>query len=75
MTRLGPVERRLVERARLNEGLTYVNPGREWRAYRRLNARGIASAYLNPGGILVMIVWDALVTVDMDLPNVRGYLR
>ena len=57
MTRLGRVERRLVERARRTDGVTYVNPGEEWRAYRRLNARGIASAYLNPSGILVMIVW------------------
>ena len=58
MTRLGTIERRLVERARLNEGVTYVNPGREWRAYRRLNARGIASAFLNARGIMVMIVWE-----------------
>ena len=58
MTRLGRVERRLVERARLTGGITYVNPGREWRAYRRLSARGIASAYLNPSGIIVMAVWE-----------------
>lgn len=54
---LGPVERRLLERARLADGVTYVNPGQEWRAYRRLNARGIASAFLNAHGIMVMIVW------------------
>ena len=58
MTRLGSVERMLVERARLADGVTYVKPGQEWRAYRRLNARGIASAYLNPSGTMVMIVWE-----------------
>ena len=57
MTRLGRVEQLLVDRARLTDGITYVNPGREWRAYRRLNARGMASAYLNPSGIMIMIVW------------------
>jgi len=58
MIRLGHVERRLVERARLNEGVTYVNPGQEWRAYRRLNARGMASALLNADGIMVIVVWE-----------------
>ena len=55
---LGPVERMLVERARLADGVTYVNPGQEWRAYRRLNARGLASAFLNARGIMVMVVWE-----------------
>ena len=55
---LGPVGRRLLERARLADGVTYVNPGQEWRAYRRLNARGLASAFLNERGIMVMIVWE-----------------
>ena len=58
MNRLGPVERRLVERAWINEGVTYVNPGQEWRAYRRLNARGMATSFLNAHGIMVMIVWE-----------------
>ena len=55
---MGSVERLLVERARLADGVTYVNPGREWRAYRRLNARGMASAFLNAHGIMVMVVWE-----------------
>ena len=58
MTRLGTIERRLVERARLNEGVTCVKPGQEWRAYRRLNARGIASAFINAHGTMVMVVWE-----------------
>lgn len=58
MTGLGTIERRLVERARLADGVTYVKPGQEWRAYRRLNARGIASAFLNAHGIMVMVVWE-----------------
>ena len=60
MIRLGPIERRLVERARLNDGVTYVNPGQEWEAYRRLNARGLAASFLNANGITVMIVWGVL---------------
>ena len=47
-----------VERARLNDGVTYVNPGQEWEAYRRLNARGLAASFLNANGIMVMIVWE-----------------
>ena len=58
MGRLGSVERMLVERARLADGVTYVKPGQEWRAYRRLNARGLATSFLNAHGIMVMIVWE-----------------
>lgn len=57
MTRFGRVEQLLVDRARLNDGVTYVNPGQEWEAYRRLNARGLAASFLNANGIMVMIVW------------------
>ena len=58
MTGLGLVERRLVDRARLTDGVTYINPGQEWRAYRRLNARGLATSFLNVHGIMVMVVWE-----------------